>query len=139
MIFVLISRRQQPQNYRLSSATILPLPLQTTLLRSLDFTISQDRRRTANLLLSLHALISLWSKKMEFGRALFVIMRCGRNRPYKTRRYRAAVTSVCSEDDIILTAPDTAPEPDRRYFLRYRDVVRVRCCCRRSRSGQRGR
>src|SRR6202045_1880028 len=126
MIFVLISRLQQTQNYRLSSATIQLLPLQTTLLRSLDFTISQDQRRTANLLLSLHALASSWSKKTAFGRSLFIILRCGRNRLYKTRRYRAAVTLVCSEDDIILTAPDTAPEPDRRYFLRYRDVVRFR-------------
>src|SRR6202011_1345064 len=82
MIFVLISRRQQPQNYRLSSATIQLLPLQTTLLRSLDFTISQDQRRTANLLLSLHALVSSWSKKTAFGRSLFIILRCGRNRLY---------------------------------------------------------
>src|SRR5260221_11466980 len=64
-------------NYRLSSATIQLLPLQTTLLRSLDFTISQDQRRTANLLLSLHALISSWSKKTAFGRSLFIILRCG--------------------------------------------------------------
>src|SRR5712672_1081213 len=78
MIFVLISRRQQPQNYRLSSATILLLPLQKMLLRSLDFTISQARRRTANLLLSLHALVSLWSKKTAFGRSLIIIPRCAR-------------------------------------------------------------
>src|ERR1700736_3078443 len=94
MIFVLISRRQQPQNYRLSSATILPLPLQKMLLRSLDFTISQDRRRTANLLLSLHALVSSWSKKTAFGRSLIIIPPCGRNRLYKARRYRAAVLAT---------------------------------------------
>src|ERR1700736_3421959 len=85
MIFVLISRRQQPQNYRLSSATILPLPLQKMLLRSLDFTISQDRRRTANLLLSLHALVSSWSKKTAFGRSFINILRCGRFR-FKSSR-----------------------------------------------------
>ena len=49
-----------PQNYRLSSATILLLSLQKVLLRSLDFTIFQDRWRTANLL-SPHALVSSWS------------------------------------------------------------------------------
>ena len=86
MIFVLISRLQQTQNYRLSSATIQLLPLQTTLLRSLDFTISQDRWRTANLLLSLHALVSSWSKKTAFGRSLINILRCGRNRLNKARR-----------------------------------------------------
>ena len=58
MIFMLISRRKQLQNYRLNLATILLLPLQKMLLRSQDFTISQDRQRTANLLLSLHALAS---------------------------------------------------------------------------------
>src|SRR5260370_24419954 len=129
MIFVLISRPQQTQNYRLSSATIQLLPLQTTLLRSLDFTISQDQRRTANLLLSLHALISSWSKKTAFGRSLFIILRCGRNRLYKTRRYRAAVTSGCHEDDIILTAPATPPQTDRTEFFRYPDRRRVPCCC----------
>src|ERR1700737_2055145 len=87
MIFVLISRRQQPQNYRLSSATILPLPLQKMLLRSLDFTISQDRGGTANLLLSQHVLVSSWSKKTAFGRSLIIILRCGRNRLNKSRRW----------------------------------------------------
>src|ERR1700738_1825368 len=94
MIFVLISKLQQTQNYRLSSATIQLLPLQTTLLRSLDFTISQDQRRTANLLLSLHASASSWSEKTAFGRSLFIILRCCRNRLYKTRRYRAAVLAT---------------------------------------------
>jgi hypothetical protein len=79
MIFALISRRRQPQNYRLNSATILLLPLQKMLLRSQDFTISQDRQRTANLLLSLHALASSWSKKTAFGRSLIISPRCGRN------------------------------------------------------------
>src|SRR4029077_2592298 len=80
MIFVLISRRRQPQNCRLNSATILLLPLQKMLLRSQDFTISQDRQRTANLLLSLHALASSWSKKTAFGRSLIISPRSGRNR-----------------------------------------------------------
>jgi hypothetical protein len=71
---------------QVSSATILLLPLQKMLLRLLDFTISQDRRRTANLLLSLHALVSSWSKKTAFGRSLIIILRCGRNRLNKTRR-----------------------------------------------------
>src|SRR5260221_12417571 len=114
MIFVLISRLQQTQNYRLSSATIQLLPLQTTLLRSLDFTISQDQRRTANLLLSLHALISSWSKKTAFGRSLFIILRCGRKRLYKTRRYRAAGTSVLGQDSNRTTAPDPAPKTPKR-------------------------
>jgi hypothetical protein len=60
--------------------------------RSLDFTISQDRRRTANLLLFPHALVSSWSKRTAFGRWLIIIPQCGRNRLNKTRRQRQKAT-----------------------------------------------
>src|SRR5260370_14235522 len=35
-------------------------------------------------------LVSSWSKKTAFGRSLIIILRCGRNRLNKTRRYKPA-------------------------------------------------